>query len=91
MKKLTAIVGLLSLILSFGCMINGFVQSLQLVVDQWGVPMGGVAVLMFPVTLSFMPWYAGLVLDNWWILAFSWGGFLGLAISQGIIAAGASE
>ena len=66
-------------------MIIGFIQSLQIIVDQWGVPMGTIAVLFFPATLTFMPWYSGLVLENWWILALVWGGFIAGQVFGAII------
>jgi CBS-domain-containing membrane protein len=69
-------VGCLGAVIGIGCVIVGFVWSVRIIVDQWGIPMGGVAVLVFPATLAIMPWYAGLVLGNWWLLALVWGGGL---------------
>ncbi len=36
--------------------------------------MGAISILMLPATLAIMPWYASLVLGNWWLLALIWGG-----------------
>ena len=69
-------VGALGALAGIVCMIVGFVWSVRIIIDQWGVPMGGVSVLMFPATLAIMPWYTGFVLGNWWLLALVWGGGL---------------
>lgn len=47
--------------------------------------MGTIAVLFFPATLTFMPWYSGLVLENWWILALVWAGFIAGQVFGAII------
>lgn len=67
-------IGFLGILISVVCVIVGFVWSVRIIVDQWGVSMGGIAVLAFPATLTLMPWYAGFVLGNWWLLALIWGG-----------------
>lgn len=67
------------------CVIVGFVWTVRIVIDQWGVPMGGVSVLFFPATLSIVPWYLGFVLENWWPLALIWGGSLVGRVSFSII------
>lgn len=79
---LVTILGFLGALVSIGCIIIGFIQSVQIIVDQWGVPMAGVSILVFPATLAIMPWYSGFVLGNWWILALVWGGAFLSMISQ---------
>jgi len=81
------LVGILGAFLSIGCIIYGFVLSVQIIVEQWGVPMGGVSVLIFPATMAIMPWYSGFVLGNWWILGLVWGGSLVANISQELMKA----
>jgi hypothetical protein len=78
-------VGCLGALVGFGCVIVGFVWCVRIIVDQWGLPMGGVSVLMFPATLAIMPWYAGLVLGNWWLIALVWGGGLAGQIGSAIM------
>jgi apolipoprotein N-acyltransferase len=53
-------IGCLGALVGVGCVIVGFVWCVRIIVDRWGVPMGGIAVLVFPATLAIMPWYAGL-------------------------------
>ncbi|NCQ94778.1 MAG: hypothetical protein EWV75_12755 [Microcystis wesenbergii Mw_QC_S_20081001_S30D] len=74
-------VGGLGALVGFGCMIVGNIWSVRIVFDEWGVPMGAISILMLPATLAIMPWYASLVLGNWWLLALIWGG--GLLVSIG--------
>ncbi len=71
MKNAIAILGT---IVFWGCALVGFVWMARIIADQWGAAMGMVAVLFFPATASLMPWYAGVVLGNWWPLALIWGG-----------------
>lgn len=52
---LVTTLGVLGSFISIGCVIVGFVQSVQIIVDQWGVPMAGVSVLVFPATFAIMP------------------------------------
>ena len=82
MKRL---IGILGMLISLGCVIVGFIWIVRIIVDQWGPAMGGIAVLVFPATLAFMPWYAGLVLGNWWVIALIWGGCLAGTMCQAAI------
>lgn len=73
----------LGMIVSLGCALVGFVWMARIIADQWGAAMGMVAVLFFPATASLMPWYAGVVLGNWWPLALMWGGaFVGKIFAE---------
>ncbi|GAB4306296.1 MAG: hypothetical protein Fur0025_48300 [Oscillatoriaceae cyanobacterium] len=74
--SLITAVGCLGALVGFGCLIVGMVWILRIIVEQWGVQMGGISILLFPATLAIMPWYVGFVLGNWWSLALLWGGIL---------------
>lgn len=42
-------------------------------VGFWG---GLLAFILFPATLAFVPWYAGVALDDWTLLLVTYGGGL---------------
>ena len=55
--------GLIGLIITFG-----------IVKQALGIVGAIIAIFLFPITLAFAPWYAGLVLDNWQPLLIIYGG-----------------
>jgi len=67
------------------CFLVGFFQSVQFINDQFGLPMAAISLLLFPVTATFMPLYAGITMGNWGVIAFIWGGMLGMAVGAGIM------
>ena len=73
-------VGGLGALVGFGCMIVGYIWSVRIVFDEWGVPMGAISILMLPATLAIMPWYASLVLGELVVA----GSYLGWGISSAI-------
>ena len=65
----------------------GFFICLGIVVDQLGFIGGAVAFVIFPVTLSFAPWYAALADSNWFPLILVYGGGVGASVLYAIGAA----
>jgi hypothetical protein len=54
--------------------VAGLIMGAGLVTQQWGLPAGIGAVVLWPVTLIAIPWYAAIVHDGWSMLAVVYGG-----------------
>lgn len=77
-------IGVVMVFISGICIFIGFFQCVQLINDQWGLPMAAVSLLVIPATVSLVPLYAGFTLGNWGIIALVWGGALGISIGKGL-------
>lgn len=54
--------------------VSGLIMGTGLVTRQWGLLAGAAAFVLWPLTLAAVPWYAGLVHEDWFMLAVVYGG-----------------
>ncbi|MCK4334249.1 hypothetical protein KAX06_05650 [candidate division WOR-3 bacterium] len=65
---------------TIGCVAGvvwGLILTTQIVYPAIGLIGAILSIVLAPVTLLVVPWYAGLILSNWFPLVICYGGFYG--------------